>query len=351
MAFFSVNNVKVSGIAAAVPKNSISNWDYNLLSNNEKKLLIKTTGVENRRVVDNGVTTSDLCYEAAEQLIKELKWAKEEIQVVIFLSQSRDYYLPATSIILQDRLRLPKSCMAFDIGLGCSGFVYGLSVISSIMSATCLSKGLLMMGDISSLTCSKEDKSTYPLFGDAGTATAIEFDSNSKKMNFNLNSDGSGHKAIMIPAGGVRNGVNATSFDMKEIANGIKRCDLNLALNGLDVFNFSVKELPKSINEYFEYFKTTKDSYDYFLMHQANKLMNETIRKKLKIEEGKVPYSLQSFGNTSSASIPLTIVTELKNQVKTESLNLLMAGFGVGLSWGISSLTLNKIVCPDLIEI
>jgi 3-oxoacyl-[acyl-carrier-protein] synthase-3 len=351
MAFFSINNVKVSGVAAAVPKNSISNWDYNLLSNSEKKLLIKTTGVENRRVVDNGVTTSDLCYEAADQLIKELKWAKEEIQVVIFLSQSRDYYLPATSIILQDRLKLPKSCMAFDIGLGCSGFIYGLSVISSIMSATGLSKGLLMMGDISSLTCSKEDKSTYPLFGDAGTAIAIEFDSNSKKMNFNLNSDGSGHEAIMIPAGGVRNVVNKNSFDVKEIANGIKRCDLNLALNGLDVFNFSVKEVPKSINEYFDYFNTVKDKYDYFLMHQANKLMNETIRKKLKIEEGKVPYSLQNFGNTSSASIPLTIVTELKNQVKTESLNLLMAGFGVGLSWGISSLTLNKIVCPDLIEI
>jgi len=351
MPLFSINNVKISGIAAAVPKNKISNWDYDLLSYSEKKLLIKTTGVENRRVVSEGVVTSDLCYEAGKKLIECLNWEKEEIQVVIFLSQSRDYYLPATAIILQDRLGLSKSCIAFDIGLGCSGFAYGLSVIGGILSATGLSKGLLMMGDISSLTCSKEDKSTYPLFGDAGTATAIEVDSNAEKMNFNLNSDGSGYKSIMIADGGVRNVVNVNSFDVKEIENGIKRCDLNLALNGLEVFNFSVKEVPRSIHEFFEFFDASKNDYNYFLMHQANKLMNETIRKKLKIEEEKVPYSLQEYGNTSSASIPLTIVTQIQEQVKTKSLNLLLAGFGVGLSWGISSLHLNKIVCPDLIEI
>ena len=350
MPFFSINNVQVSGIAAAVPKNEVSNWDYDLLSESEKKLLIKTTGVESKRIADEGVATSDLCFEAAEKLISDLKWKKEDVQVVIFLSQSRDYYLPATSIILQDRLGLSKSCMAFDIGLGCSGFVYGLSVISSIMSATGLSKGLLMVGDISSLTCSKEDKSTYPLFGDAGTATAVELNQNAK-LDFSLSSDGSGFEAIMIPAGGVRNVVNKNSFDLKDIDDGIKRCDLNLALNGLDVFNFSVKEVPKSIQEYFENFNTSTDDYDYLLMHQANKLMNETIRKKLKFEKEKVPYSLKNYGNTSSASIPLTIVTQLQNQVKTKSLNLLMAGFGVGLSWGISSLPLGEIVCPDLIEV
>lgn len=350
MAFFSIDNVKVSGIAAAVPENRISNWDYDLLTDSEKKLLIKTTGIENKRVVNNGVTTSDLCFEAAEELISELAWNKNEIQVVIFLSQSRDYYLPATSIILQDRLGLSKSCMAFDIGLGCSGYVYGLSVIASIMSATGLSKGLLMVGDISSLTCSKEDKSTYPLFGDAGTATALEFDLGNK-MDFSLNSDGSGFETIMIPAGGVRNVVNENSFEVKEVDKGIKRNDLNLALNGLDVFSFSVKEVPKSILSFFDKFDNTNNDFDYFLMHQANKLMNETIRKKVKIEAEKTPYSLKEFGNTSSASIPLTIVTELQNQVQTESLNLLLAGFGVGLSWGISSLPLNKIVCPELIEV
>jgi len=350
MAFFSINNIQVSGIAAAVPKNKVSNWDYDLLSDSEKKLLIKTTGVETKRIVNKGNTTSDLCYEAAEKIIKELAWKKEEIQVVIFLSQSRDYYLPATSIILQDRLGLSKSCMAFDIGLGCSGYVYGLSVISSIMSATGLSKGLLMVGDISSLTCSKEDKSTYPLFGDAGTATALEINAGTQ-MDFSLNSDGAGFETIIIPAGGVRNVVNEKSFEVKEVEKGIKRNALNLALNGLDVFSFSVKEVPKSIYAFYEKFEYSNIDFDYFLMHQANKLMNETIRKKIKFDEEKTPYSLKEYGNTSSASIPLTIVTQLQNQVKTKSLNLLMAGFGVGLSWGVSSLPLNKIICPDLIEV
>jgi 3-oxoacyl-[acyl-carrier-protein] synthase-3 len=350
MASFSINNVKVSGIAAAVPKKSISNWDYELLSETEKKLLIKTTGVESRRIANEADTTSDLYFEAARKLVTELAWEKEEIEVLIFLSQSRDYYLPATSIILQDRLGLSKSCMAFDIGLGCSGFVYGLSVISSIMSASGLKKGLLLVGDISSLTCSKEDKSTYPLFGDAGTATALEF-SLGNSMNFSLNSDGGGFEAIMIPAGGIRNVVNKNSFDVKELEKGIKRNDLNLALNGLDVFSFSVKEVPKSVLSFFERFNVSENQFDYFLMHQANKLMNETIRKKVKFEANKVPYSLKEYGNTSSASIPLTIVTQLQSQVKTKSLNLLLAGFGVGLSWGISSLPLTNIACPDLIEV
>lgn len=351
MAFFSIHKVKVSGIAAAVPKQEVSNWDYTALSETERKLLIKTTGVEKKRVATDGIATSDLCFKAAEKLISELDWKKEEIQVLIFLSQSRDYYLPATSIILQDRLGLSKSCMAFDIGLGCSGYVYGLSIISSIMSASGLSKGLLLVGDISSLTCSKEDKSTYPLFGDAGTATAIEFSPQATSMDFSLNSDGSGHQAIIIPAGGVRNVVNKDSFKVKEIEKGINRCDLNLALDGLEIFNFSVNEIPIAINKYLEQFNSSIDSFDYFLMHQANKLMNETIRKKLKINEEKVPYSLQKYGNTSSASIPLTIVEVLREEVNTKSLNLLLAGFGVGLSWGISNLPLNHIICPNLIEV
>jgi len=351
MPFFSINNIQVSGIAAAVPKEIESNWDYDLLTDSEKKLLIKTTGVEERRISPKGLTTSDLCYKAAEKLIQELTWQKEDIQIIIFLSQSRDYYLPATSIILQDRLGLSKNCMAFDIGLGCSGFVYGLSVIGGIMSSTGLKKGLLMMGDISSATCSKDDKSTYPLFGDAGTVTAIEFNKNAERMSFQLNSDGAGHKAIIIPDGGIRNLVSKNSFEIKEIDKGIKRCNLNLALNGLDVFNFSVTEVPKAVKSFFEKTETIPDNYDYFIMHQANKLMNETIRKKIKFEKEKVPYSLQNYGNTSSASIPLTIVTQLNEQVKTESLNLLLAGFGVGLSWGISSLLLEKISCPELIEV
>lgn len=338
-------------MAAAVPKHAESNWDYELLTESEKKMLVKTTGVETRRVASKNMTTSDLCFTAAEKLIAELKWNKEDIDVLIFLSQSRDYYLPATSIILQDRLGLSKNTMAFDMGLGCSGFPYGLSVISSLLANSGLKKGLLMMGDISSATCSKDDKSTYPLFGDAGSVTAVEFDENAGDMQFQLQSDGSGYEAIIIPDGGIRNLVSKESFDMKTIAKGITRCNLNLALNGLDVFNFSVTEVPKALKNFFKETDSNPTTYDYFLMHQANKLMNETIRKKTKFDAEKVPYSIQKYGNTSSASIPLTIVSELNQDVQNKELNLIASGFGVGLSWGIVSFKTNKICCPKLIEL
>jgi 3-oxoacyl-[acyl-carrier-protein] synthase-3 len=351
MAFFSVNNIAIKGIAAAVPAQVESNWDYELLTESEKKLLVKTTGVIERRKAPLGTTTSDLCFKAAQKLLLELKWDLHEVEALIFVSQSSDYYLPATAIILQDRLGLPKSCMAFDIGLGCSGYVYGLSVLSSIMSTAGIKKGLLMAGDVSTATCSREDKSTYPLFGDAGTVTALQVDAAAEPMKFNLYSDGSGYEAIIIPHGGVRNRASKESFDKKEIAKGIIRADFNLALNGLDVFNFSIKEVPKAIKEFAEKTQHNNEAYDYFLMHQANKLMNETIRKKTKFQPEKVPYSISKYGNTSSASIPLTIVSELNGQVRKEKVSVLMAGFGVGLSWGISSITLNKIVCPDVIEL
>ncbi|WP_121667717.1 3-oxoacyl-ACP synthase III family protein [Mesonia aquimarina] len=351
MPFFSISDVKISGIAAAVPKNTESNWDYDKLSATEKKLLVKTTGVENRRVAPKGLTTSDLCLEAAKVLLKELDWKKDEVDILVFLSQSRDYYLPATSIILQDRLGLSTNCMAFDIGLGCSGYPYGISVVSSLLKNTGLNKALLMMGDISSATCAKEDKSTYPLFGDAGSVTALEYDESAKKMCFQLNSKGEGYKSIIIKDGGIRNLINEESFIKKEIADGIKRCNLNLALNGLDVFNFSITDVPKSLKEFLSKTNSNPDDYDYFLMHQANKLMNETIRKKLKFQAEKVPYSIKNFGNTSSASIPLTLVTQLNDQAKKNRLRLLLSGFGVGLSWGIVTLEINKIACPKLIEV
>ncbi len=351
MAFFTTQNTKIAGIAAAVPKTQESNWDYELLSETEKKLLVKTTGVETRRVAKKGQATSDFCLAAAEKLLAELNWKKDEIDVVVFLSQSRDYYLPATAIILQDRLGLPKSTMAFDVGLGCSGFPYGLSVINSLLSNAGLQKGLLMMGDISSATCAKEDKSTYPLFGDAGTVIAVERDTNANSMQFQLNSDGAGHEAIIIRDGGIRNLVSEDSFRKENIEKGITRSRLNLTLNGLDVFNFSITQVPKSLKAFLEKTDTNATNYDYFVMHQANKLMNESIRKKLKFPVEKVPYSIKEFGNTSSASIPLTLVTQMRKELQEENLQLLLSGFGVGLSWGVVSLNTKKIICPELLEI
>jgi len=351
LANFKLQQIKISGIAASAPKNKESNWDYNFSSDAEKKLLIKTTGIETRRVIKNNITTSDLCFEAAQRLMTDLAWEKGDIQIIVFLSQSRDYYLPATAVELQDRLGLSQNCIAFDISLGCSGFPYGLSIISSMMSASGIKKGLLLMGDVSSLNCNKEDKSTYPLFGDAGTATALELDNKAPEINFSLNSDGSRHQAIIIPDGGMRSPITPDSFIMEEFEGGIKRHKVNVVLEGLDVFNFSIKDVPDSVKDFLAFSKTDIDYYDYFVMHQANRLMNESIRKKLKFTEQQTPYSLRNFGNTSSASIPLTIVTQLNNQVKNNALNILATGFGVGLSWGSCNINLDHIICPELIEI
>jgi len=350
MAFLSAGNVQIRGMAACVPQHTESNRDYDWISEKERELLIKTTGIESRRIVQNGMCTSDMCYESAKQLLDHFKVDKAEVEVLIFVSQSPDYILPATSIILQDRLGLPKSAMAFDIQLGCSGYLYGLSVISNLMSSGNFKKGLLLAGDVSSFSQSKRDKSTYPIFGDAGTATLLEYDPSAEKINFNLQSDGSGYKAIMISDGGLRNPYTSESEVMKEYEPGIIKNKRNLFLDGIEVFNFSLREAPQNAQALMDHLGTTTADYDYFIFHQANKIMNESIRKKLKLPAEKVPYSLDTFGNTSSASIPLTIVTQLQGKTLS-STSLFLSAFGVGLSWGSASLRVKNMVCLPLIEL
>ncbi len=349
MAIFQVPNISIAGISACVPEDEYDNNNYDWISEKERETLIKVIGVEKKRHAKKGTTTSDLCFVAADNLINELGWDRSEIDLLIFVSQSRDYIIPATAGLLQDKLSLSHSCIAFDVSLGCSGFVYGLSVIGSMMSTGRIKKGLLLTGDISTLNTSYRDKSAFPLFGDAGTATAIELDNNASQMMFNLQTDGGGYDAIIIPDGGIRNfATKDSSFKYDKISDGIIRNKFNIAIDGVKVFNFSLREVKPNINKLLQDFELTIEDIDYFVFHQANKLMNETIRKQLKLNPEKVPYSLRDYGNTSSASIPLTIVTELSNKVKNNKLTLLLSGFGVGLSWGSVILRTENIVCPPV---
>ena len=168
-------------------------------------------------------------------------------------------------------------------------------------------------------------------------------------MMFNLQTDGSGYEAIIIPDGGIRNFADKnTSFNYEKIGEGIVRNKLNIALDGIKVFNFSLREVRPNINSLLQEFELSIDDIDYFVFHQANKLMNETIRKQLKVDPDKMPYSLKDYGNTSSASIPLTIVTEIADKVKNNKLTLLLSGFGVGLSWGSVILQTENIICPPI---
>lgn len=349
MAILTADHISIRAIAACVPQHEEHNRDYTLLTESERELLIKTTGIEKKRVAGEHLCTSDMCLAAANAIIEKLHINRNEIDVLIFVSQTLDYFLPATGIILQHRLGLPKTTAAFDIVLGCSGYVYGLSVISSMMSSGKFKKGLLLVGDKSTFSLSKQDKSTYPLFGDAGTATYIEYDEKAMPIDFNLQSDGEGYDAIMIPDGGTRSRWNEKTDVMVEYEKGIVRSKRNLWLDGLKVFNFSLREAPPNVAELLKYKNATVEDYDYFIFHQANKLMNESIRKKLKIPPEKVPYSINRFGNTSSGSIPLTIVTELQHK-SGQPMNLLLSAFGVGLSWGSASLTQAKIEILPLIE-
>lgn len=346
MAQFNLRGSKVCGIAATVPKTKESNRDYQLFSDSERSMFMKTTGIEERHVAIHGETTGDLCVNSAEVLIKALGWNKDEIDLLVFVSQSPDHFLPATSIITQDRLGLKKSTAAFDINLGCSGYVYGLSVVLSMMATGGFRKALLLVGDISTAALNRKDKSTWPLFGDCGTATALEYNRD-YEMHFNLQSDGSGKDAIIIPHGGIRNPITAESLVEKEYEPGVTRHLRNLWLNGLDVFNFSVREAPSNVNELLSISGKSTENVDLLVMHQANMLMNETIRKKLKFPAEKTPYTLKQYGNTSSASIPLTIVDRLSVETNTHH-NLLLAAFGVGLSWGSCYLETDNLVCPPV---
>lgn len=352
MAFQHIKNVQIAGLAACVPSAKEENKDLTIFSTEaDFEKFVSATGIERRRVANKDICSSDLCYEAAEKLIAELKWDKQDIECLIFVSQTPDYILPATACILQDRLNLSKDCMAFDVSLGCSGWVYGISVLSTIISSGSIKKGLLLSGDTVTKTKSPLDKSTYPLFGDAGTATAIEYKDGADGIKSYLCTDGSNYDVIMIEDGGYRNPVSPDSLIIRTNEDGTIRNKLQSYLDGTSVFTFGISQAPRCVKRLLEHFQIEKDEIDYYIFHQANMLMNEKIRDKLGLEVNKVPYTLKNFGNTSSASIPLTLVNQLQSELVNKSLHIVGCGFGVGLSWGAVSFNTDSIVCPDLIEI
>ncbi|MEQ8414423.1 MAG: ketoacyl-ACP synthase III [Imperialibacter sp.] len=354
MAFQYIPNIAVKGMAACVPKKIEDNRELSLFeTEDDRNKFIQATGILKRHTVKGSdLCASDLCFQAAETLLAEIGWERSEIGYLIFVSQTPDYIFPATACILQNRLGLSQECYAMDISLGCSGWVYGLTTIASLLSSSVnMKKGLLLVGDTTTITKSPKDKSTYPLFGDAGTATAVQYEEGSIGLKIHAATDGSSHKAIMIPDGGFRNFFSSDSLVEHEIEPGIVRNSLQSILDGPGVFTFGITKAPKSISGVLEYFDIKIDAIDYLVLHQANKMMNEKIRKKLKIEPEKVPYSLPEYGNTSSSSIPLTMVSQLCYPLRFRHNVIVACGFGVGLSWASVILETNKIVCPPVIEI
>lgn len=349
MAFCEFKNVRIAGIAAGVPKNvvSILDGDSNVIlaEGTSAEDFVEATGVRERRISQN-LTTSDLCCAAAEQLIADLNWNKDDIDAVFFVSQTADYILPATSCIIQDRLGLSKECYASDIALGCSGWVYGLSNAVSLISSNNFKKVLLMAGDAKKRAAAPAD----PLFGHAGTVTALEYAEGDNGFQFHFGTDGSGYDAIITPDGGSRNQVSAASFEQYEFE-GKMMHRMQSRMKGMDVFSFGISTAPKTVKKLAEHYGFEYIENDYFIFHQANMKMNNMIIKKLKLPVEKVPSCMYNFGNTSSASIPLTIVTQLKGKVEDGPTKFLCCGFGVGLSWGTVRFETNNFVISNLVEV
>lgn len=352
MAFLSIANVAVKGISACVPKNVERNIDSPLFSDEkERQNLIDSTGINEKRVAPEGCCSSDLCFHATEKLLEELHWQREEIDALVFVSQTPDYILPATACTLQDRLGLSKECLAFDVSLGCSGWVYGMSVLGSLLSSGSIKKALLLCGDLTTRQNSFRDKTSYPLFGDAGTATALEYQDGTDGFRIHLATDGAGANTIIIPDGGYRNPTTEDSLKFEDLGGGKVMTRLHSRLDGMSVFSFAISKAPKSVKGLCEHYGIDLNEIDCFPFHQANMFLNETVRKKLKIDSDKMPYCMDRFGNTSCASLPLTLVVTQRSQMKYQNMKILGCAFGVGLSWGSIYFETNKIVVPELIEI
>lgn len=349
MAFLEFKNVRIAGMAAGVPKHISSNLhpdeEDNVSLDYSPEDFVETTGVKERRT-SSTLCTSDLCYGAAEKLIADLGWNKQDIEGILFVSQTADYILPATACILQDRLGLSKECYATDMSIGCSGWLYGLSSLAALVNTGGIKKALLMVGDAKGRVKGKRN----PLFGSAGTVTALEYSGDCSALMFHFGTDGSGFDAIITPDGGSRNQITEASFQFYEYE-GKKIHRLQSRMNGMDVFSFGITTAPKSIKKLSEHFGVDYNKADYFIFHQANLKMNNFIVKKLKLDSAKVPNSLHLFGNTNGASIPMTIVTQLKEKLHSPQ-KLLCCGFGVGLSWGTALFDTDRdIVISDLVEL
>jgi len=352
MATLTLSGIKIRGLACAVPENRQNLLeDVPEFSKEEIEKISKNTGVKSRHIAPDGMCTSDLCCAASEKLFEELDIETKTIDAVILVTQTPDYFLPATSCIIQSRLKLEKTCAAFDVNLGCSGYPYGLWMASSLISSGSARRVLLLVGDTCNKRLSKVDRSTALLFGDAGAATLLEACDASESISFVLGTDGSGYKNLIIPAGSFRNMGCEETRKLKVDEDGNSRSDEHLYMNGAEIFTFTLRVVAPMIKSLLSESGSSIEEIDSFVMHQANRFIVKHLTKKLKLPSHKVPISMECFGNTSSASIPLTMIDSLQDQLKKSSLRLVLAGFGVGYSWAAAELAVKELIVPNIVMV
>ncbi len=352
MARWEIKNVKVAGVAAAVPKNVVHSTDFDFFTPEEAEVFNNTVGIKRRHLAPDDICASDMCLAAAEKLLEDLKWEKGSIDVLIFESVTGDYKTPPTSCLLQDRLGLSEHCFTMDIPMGCCGSMYAVVTGGNLLSSGSVKRALLLVGDTALRMGSMKDKSRVPLFGDCGTAMALEYDSTAHDIVVDFNTFGKGYEALMTPHGGFRYPITKESFEYKDFGNGIVRAPMHTLINGMNVFAFAISKPPRSIEAFMTDYGIDRDKdVDYFLIHQANKMIVDRIVKKLKLPVEKVPYNLEEFGNLGGASIPSLMVTRLKEQLVSKENVLLMSSFGLGLTWGTMLMKTTPMVISELIEL
>jgi len=327
------SGIGITGISAAVSNNWTSLDSFITDENDEKiiKKFMKSTGVRGRYNAGEKQTSADFCFVAARELLKKKNVAPEEIGILVLVTQTADYMCPASACVLQYRLGIQKDCLCFDVNLGCSGFSCGVNIVAGIMKTNNIKKGLLLCGDTSAKRKKISDvmstRTASMLFGDSGTATLIEKVEESTVYT-SYKTDGSRFKAIINPYEGWRNPYQPENLQRS-------------SMDDLAVFDFSTSDVPDLINEFCDEMGTSSEDYDCLVLHQANMMILKQIAKKTGFTMGKTLISLDEYGNTSSASIPITLVKNYGEKNESLKIHALMCGFGVGLSWSVVDVCIN----------
>lgn len=298
-------------------------------------LTAKTAGVEIRRKAADVETASDLAVKAALNLFSENDIKPTDVDFLIFCTQSPDYFMPSTSCVIQDRLGIPTTAGAFGYDLGCSGYVYGLAIANSFVDSGLAKNVLLLTADTISKYLHLQDKNRL-LFGDAASATLIATDGLARIGKFERGTDGSGFEHIII-----RNGANrhrSLTGISKTDENGNVHYEDHFDMDGEAVFNFTIERIPELINRCLDINSIKKENVDYYVFHQANKYMLNTLRKLNKLPKDGFFVDLSDTGNTTSSTVPIGLVKSLKAGDIKEGMNVMVAGFGVGLSWAATIL-------------
>ena len=346
-----LSNLNISHITAGLPKKIISMREYeSFFSEKEIRRIKKSTGVESVHMAEADKCTSDYAVMLARQLMEKSGLSGGDFDGIVFISQTPDYRVPATSVILQNRLGLPQTSVAFDINYGCSGYIYGLYQAALLISSKSCRRVLIFTGDTQIRMIHEQDRGNRMVLGDGFAVTVMEC--GNQQMSFNIHSDGNGYQYIFMEAGGWRMPKSENTAKPVTDRHGHPRWPEYTYMDGLEIMNFALSQVPPLIQDTLQFAGWEKDEVGTFAMHQANQLIMEFLAKRIGVEMERMPIVIKHMGNTVSASVPLMLTEKHHELAQNHALEkVLICGFGVGLSWGAATVNLSKTEIYDTLEL